>query len=243
MDEKYKVKTESFEGPLDLLLNLIEKRKFFINDISLAQIADDYIEYIKNIPNFSMKDSSDFVVIASALMLIKSRSLLPTLNLTLEEENSIDDLEERLKILKRTRELSVYVDERFGKKIMFSKSGSKYIEPVFSPDKNINLQNMFLSIKDILNDLPKKNISPKKAIKKVISLEDMIDNLTKRIKENMRMSFSDFSNMGKADKINIVVSFLAMLELFKQGTIAVKQESNFGNIDMENKEVSIPRYN
>ncbi len=95
MGEEYLVKTHIFEGPLDTLLSLIEKRKLFINDISLAQVADDYIAYIKSLNEFPIADSSHFILIASTLVLIKSKSLLPDLNLTTEEQESIDDLEDR----------------------------------------------------------------------------------------------------------------------------------------------------
>ena len=99
----YKVKTEKFEGPLDLLLNLIEKRKLLINEISLAKISDDYIQFIKDSGNFPMGESANFILIASTLLLIKSRSLLPSLSLSQEEENSIEELEHRLKIYKEIK--------------------------------------------------------------------------------------------------------------------------------------------
>ncbi|MBU1558053.1 segregation/condensation protein A [Patescibacteria group bacterium] len=239
----YKVKTESFEGPLGVLLNMIERRKLFINDISLAQISDDYISYLRNSQNFSIKDSADFILIASALMLIKSRSLLPNLNLTLEEEKKIDDLEGRLKAYKEIRDLSEHVKEKFGKQIIFQKTEVKgIVEPVFSPDKNITKDNLFALVVESLTKLPKKQIAPKKSIRKIVSLEEMIDSLTERIKVSIRMSFNDFSKKDKAEKVDVVVSFLAMLELFKQGVISVKQSVNFGDIDMENKNIGVPHY-
>lgn len=242
MNEEYTVKTEIFEGPLELLLNLVEKRKFFINDISLAVIADDYIGFIKNKGGISIKESSDFILIASALILIKSKSLLPNLNLTLEEEQNIDDLEKRLKIYKRIRNLSVYVNERFGKQIIFGKNYKQNIEPIFSPDKNITPQNVFTSIVNVVIKIPKKEITPKKSVRKSISLEEMIDNLTERIRKNIKMSFRDFSEMDKKDKIYVVVSFLAMLELVKQGAVSVQQVTIFGEIDIENRDIGIPSY-
>ena len=248
--EDYKVKTEIFEGPLDLLLNLIEKRKLHINDVSLAEITDDYVAYIRNDQNFTsfsslskIKNSADFVLVASILMLIKSKSLLPTLNLTLEEEHSIDDLGKRLKIYKRTKELSIYINDKFGKEIFFAKSEFRNIEPIFSPDKKITTKNIFLLMKDVLNNLPKVEIVPKKVVKTVISLEEMIDSLTKRVRENIKMSFNDFSQKGKTEKVNVVISFLALLELVKQGIIMVKQTTNFDDISIENQEVSVPSYN
>src|SRR5690606_7077082 len=111
----YTVKTEKFEGPLELLLDLIEKRKLFVSDVSLAQVADDYIEYVKNLSDFPVADSAQFVLIASALLLIKSKSLLPSLSLTTEEQASIQDLEHRLKMLERMRALSQGIKPLFGR--------------------------------------------------------------------------------------------------------------------------------
>lgn len=243
MDERYKIKTEIFEGPLDLLLSLIEKRKLFINDISLAKIADDYIEYIKNSGDFSIRNSSDFVLVASTLILIKSKSLLPTLNLTLEEEQSIEDLEDRLKEYKKIKELSIHVSERFGKNNIYPRNEKKDFTPIFSPDTKITSQNMFGLIVEIITKLPKKEIIPKGMVRKVVSLEKVINDLTNRIKANFKMSFRDFSGGSKAEKINVVVSFLAMLELVKQGIVDVKQQKNFDDIDIENMEVGVPHYN
>jgi segregation and condensation protein A len=96
MSDKFLVKTEAFEGPLDLLLHLIEKRKLLINEVSLIKITDDYIEYIQSHDNISLKNNAHFILVASTLVLIKSKSLLPTLELTREEEQDIEDLEARI---------------------------------------------------------------------------------------------------------------------------------------------------
>ena len=115
----YKVSTEIFEGPLDLLLSLIEKRRLHINDVSLSAIADDYLAYIEKLEEFPTKDVAHFLVVASTLVFLKSRSLLPTITLSTEEERSIGDLEERLKLLARVRGLSVFVGKRFCKNTLF----------------------------------------------------------------------------------------------------------------------------
>ncbi len=247
-EENYEVETEVFQGPLDLLLHLIEKRKLHISDISLLEITDDYIEYLRKLEKFSIKNSVDFVLTASILMLIKSKSLLPTLDLTMEEEQSIDELEKRLKEYQKIKRLSVHIKEKFGKNISFPRQPNKNIESVFSPDKNTKIPFIFSSVKNVLNNLPKKILSPKVVIDKVISLEKMIEDLTDRIKLSLNTSFKKFSgmqntNFTKADKINVVVSFLAMLELVKQGAIVVKQTCQFGDIDMENQDVEVPNYN
>ena len=97
MDESYIVNTGAFQGPLELLLSLIEKRKLFISDISLSEVTDDFINHVKNTSDFPMSQSAHFVLIASTLLLIKSKSLLPTLEFTEEETESMEDLERRLK--------------------------------------------------------------------------------------------------------------------------------------------------
>lgn len=243
MPDAFKIKTEAFEGPLDLLLTLVEKRKLFINDIALAKVTDDFIEHIKSFESLPMADAAQFILIASTLLLIKSKSLLPSLNLTEEEEEGIHDLETRLKIYKRIKEASVHVKERFGVEIIFPQSQSRAIEPIFSPHESMNLLSLAQAIKDIIKALPKKENIPKAVVKKVISLEEMIDNLTKRITSGLKMKFSDFTSQHKEEKVNVIVSFLAMLELVKQGIIHVSQENHYGDIHMETKEVGVPRYN
>ena len=89
----FTVKQQQFEGPLELLLDLIEKRKLFVSDIALAQVTDDYIAHIKSSTEFPIADSAQFILVASTLLLIKSKSLLPSLDLTTEEQADIKDLE------------------------------------------------------------------------------------------------------------------------------------------------------
>lgn len=242
----YKVKTEHFEGPLDLLLGLIEKRKLFINEISLARIADDYISYVQQLGQFPIAESAQFILIASTLLLIKSKSLLPTLDLTDEETASVEDLENRLKLYKRIRDLSVHVKDRFGTNIIFERNPPKTIDPVFSPDESMNIPALYEAIKGVLQNLPKKEAIPKAVIKKVVSLEEMINSLTTRIQSSLRMSFKDFAKShgaeGKEHKVTIIVSFLAMLELVKQGIVDVTQEKDFEDINIETQTLGVPRY-
>ncbi len=243
MPEVFKIKTPAFEGPLDLLLNLVEKKKLFINDIALSKVTDDFITYIQNFEAMPMADSAQFILIASTLLLIKSKSLLPALTLTEEEEEGIHDLETRLKIYQRIKDASSHIQKLFGKEILFPQSKARDIEPVFSPHSSMNLLSLAQAIKDIIKALPKKEAIPKAIVRQVVSLEEMIDNLTKRITQGLRMKFSEFSAGHKEERVNVIVSFLAMLELVKQGIIQVSQEQTYGDIHMESKEVGVPRYN
>jgi segregation and condensation protein A len=238
----FTVKTHSFEGPLDLLLDLIEKRKLFINDISLAKVTDDFIEHVKQFDNLPMGESAHFILVASTLLLIKSKSLLPQLQLTDEEQGDIHDLETRLKIYKRIKEASVHINALFGEEMIFAQSHARPVSPVFTLDPEFTLEKSLFMLRDLINRLPKKEKVPQAIVKKVISLEDMIGTLTTRITSHLRMSFKEFTKEHKENKVNVIVSFLAMLELVKQGALHVSQENNFDDIHMETKEVGVPRY-
>ena len=238
----FTIKTQSFEGPLDLLLDLIEKKKLFISDISLAQVTDDFISHVRQFENMPMDESAHFILVASTLLLIKSKSLLPELALTEEEKGDIEHLETRLKIYKRIKEASINIQKLFGTDMIFEQSQSRPVSPVFAPDPKCTLESALLSLKDLINRLPKKENLPKHVVEKVISLEDMIGTLTTRITSHLRMSFKEFTKEHKANRVNVIVSFLAMLELVKEGVLHVTQEKTFDDIHMETKEVGVPRY-
>ena len=242
MTAHFNVKTDAFEGPLDLLLDLIEKRKLHISDISLAQVADDYISYVRNLESYPIADSANFVLIASTLVLIKSKSLLPSLQLSEEEESSIGELERRLKLHQRMKELGVHVKKMFGDKMIFQKSYVGAVDPVFAPAQDMSLAALVTAARSVINSFPKKEMLPKIIVKKVISLEEMIESLTDRIKKGLQTSFREFANIGKEEKVNVIVSFLAMLELVKQGVIMVTQEKEFGDIQIKSEQLDIPRY-
>ncbi len=218
---------------METLLSLIEKRKLFINDISLSQVADDYILHVKNLENFPLAETAHFILIASTLVLIKSKSLLPTLSLTEEEEQSIDDLEDRLKQYQKYKALSKHLKDRFGISVEYLRLPSKEKKVVFTPDKNTNISRIHETIKAVLLQVPKKEFVPQAVVQKVISLEETMSDLAKRITQSVKMSFKDFSGHGKTEKVNVIVSFLAMLELVKQGIIHVKQEADFTDIEIE----------
>jgi segregation and condensation protein A len=245
----YAVKTEVFEGPLALLLDLVEKRKLFVNDVSLSVVTDDFIEYVNNHEEFPLGESAEFIVVASTLMLIKSRSLLPSLILTEEETESIEDLEERLRLYSKTKELSIHIKKLFGKNMIFEKLPAKSEVVVFSPDKHTNVAELALALDKVVMSLPKKEILPKATVRKIISLEEAIEKLAERISKSAKMSFQDFykgsvdssKGMTYENKVTIIIGFLAMLELVKRGAIRVNQESK-DEIEIETDNVGIPQY-
>jgi len=242
MQNTFTIKTGFFEGPLELLLDLIERRKLLINDVSLASVTDDFLAYIKQQQELPVAQTANFILVASTLLLIKSKSLLPVLELTEEEEGSIRDLEERLRLYKRFKELSKDIQEQFGREMLFARSPLRDETPIFSPDLKLSVPLLHERIRGVLLSLPKKQFIPKAVVEKVISLEEMIERLSERVTGALRMSFKEFAGVGKAKKVDVIVSFLAMLELVKRGAIGVTQDEHFSDIAIESNAVSIPKY-
>lgn len=240
----YHVKTEVFEGPLELLLTLIEKRKLLINEISLAQVADDFIAYVQNHQRFPLAETAQFVFVASTLLLIKSRSLLPQLSLTEEEEASVEELEARLKLYQLFRGIGKSLQQDFGKYILFAQAKRPIPDPVFCPTTHTSVVGIHDAIRRVLTNLPKPTVKkPEAIVETIVSLEEMIDRLTKRVQHALKTSFCQFSGHGSgAKRVEVVVSFLAMLELVKQGIVQVEQESRYADILIETDRVGTPRY-
>ena len=241
--ESYKIKVSGFEGPFGLLLSLVEKRKLFINDVSLAQVTEDYLAYINKLGGLPPAEISSFILVASTLLLIKSKSLLPNLDLTNEEEGDIRNLEERLRLYEIFTRLSVNIKNNFGKKIIFAPLERKlrawgHTTLVFLPDDQITKESMMTFAQNVLGAMPKKVFLPKVEVKVVISIEEMIDKLTERIKNSLKMNFKDFHGQGgttatREEKIVVIVGFLAMLELVRQGMIDATQEADSADIFIE----------
>ena len=190
----------------------------------------------------SMSQNSHFILVAATLLLIKSKSLLPTIDLSSEEEQSIDDLERRLKIHKRLKEVEPLIGEMFFKNPSFPRQQTSLQKRIFAPSKQITVSNLRESISSVLAALPKFEKIKRAAVSKVISLEEMIGRLTDRIKQSINMSFKEFSGFHKKDKVNVIVSFLAMLELVKEGIIETTQEQNSDDIKIQTKEFDTPSY-
>ena len=232
----FSVKTPVFEGPLDLLLDLINKRKLFINDVSLAQVTDDFIRYIEEHEEFPIGESAEFIFVASTLMLVKSHSLLPGLVLTEEEEESIEDLNRRLVMHAFFKELSQEIKQIYGKRIIFEKTPSRHQIVVFSPDSKTDINNLSLVLQNLISTLPKLENLPRATVQKIISLEETIQSLSERISKSLKMNFKEFygtnSKITSEKKVSIIIGFLAMLELVKRGLIRVNQDTK-GEIEMQ----------
>lgn len=236
IDSKYKIKTGTFEGPLEVLLGLIEQRRLFINEISLAQVTEDFLAYLKSLEGSNLEEIANFISVAATLILIKSKSLLPGIKLEEDEDKQIGDLEKRLAMFKIIQGASEDIKRIFGKKFIFFQQ-EKRVVSVFYPTPEITLDNLMNSARSVISAIPKEELLPKIEVKKVVSIEEMINSLTERIQKSMNMNFSDLWGGGKVltkkEKVFVVVGFLAMLELVRQGIIDVMQSTEFEEIKIE----------
>ncbi len=230
------LKLSNFEGPIDLLYNLIDERKLDICQISLSEVADQYLAHIKNYQEVNPQNLAGFLVVAARLILIKSRMLLPSLEISKEEEEEIDELQKKLELYKKLREIT--------KKL---KDFSKHASPTFSREFLISQHTVFLPPKDLTKDslgdhlsnllakIPKPTSLPQKTIKAIISFEEIIKNLHHRIQNAIYKTFSQAVG-ATSSRMEVIVHFLALLELVKQKHISAEQTENFG-------EIALGRYN
>lgn len=237
----FEIKTDSFEGPMDLLLDLVEKRKLLINDISLAEVTDEYMRQVADMQERSLPGTAQFVQLAATLLLIKSKSLLPVLELTDEEQDSIEDLEERLRLYQIYREAGKHIEGLFGQSVSHARQFVSKTDPIFTTDQFTELGELQAAMYRVMQELPVKPEKPKVRVRKVISLEEMMDRLKNRIENQMRLKFSELI-AGEEERTTVIVGFLAILESVKQGTILVAQVNRFDDIDIEREGFSTPHY-
>lgn len=226
----YEVKQEKYEGPLNLLLDLIEKEKLVIAEISLAKITDEYIQYVKTLKGIDPEELAEFLVVAAQLMLIKSRSLLPSLKLSSDEEVSIDELNRRLEELFKIRELSKKIKELEGeRKHIFSRESFWGMDPIFYPSPKLTSSILSMAFAAFLETLPKLEKLVEEKIKRIISLEEKINHIRGVLADSLEQAFSQIVS-GAKEKVEVIVSFLAILELAKQRFVDLKQENLFEDI-------------
>lgn len=239
------VKTTVYEGPLEILLELIEKRKLLINDIALASVTDEYIARINTMEHLPVGETAEFISLAATLLLIKSRSLLPSLELTDEESRDIKELEYRLALYQLIKEAARGLSTGLREPYLYEGSNPEP-EPLFIPDAAVTAASLREAAQSLMRAFPQNIALPKVEVKKIMTLEEMIDKMSQRISSAFKMSFRQFSGLDKAQsteaRYGVIVSFLALLELVKQGILRAQQEEDFGDIVMESDQVSTPKY-
>ena len=244
--EKITYKLEKFEGPLDLLLHLIEKNKIDIFDIPIATITNQYLEYIQKMQEVNMDISSDFLVMAATLLEIKSKMLLPLVKDDKGEEiDPRQSLVERLLEYKKYKnlgyELSDFEDEApeyMLKKPTIPQDVKSYIPSIDYDEllKGIDVNRLNEVFTEVLRrkrdsiDTIRGGFG--KLEREKVPLKDTIISVIKYANTNKSFNFKKLLE-EQHDKTHVIVVFLAILELMKVGRIRVKQENNFSDIYIE----------
>ncbi len=225
------VRIRQFEGPLELLLSLIEGSKLDITQVSLAEVADQYLERLSSErETISLSNLSEFLVIAARLILIKSKMLLPVLEFTDEEEESMEDLEIRLIEYKRFKDAAEIMTKRLSDgKRSFSREKFLGAPETFSPPKGLTAELLKRHFVSVLGDIPAKERIIEEIIEEVVSLEERIVALQESLRNRAEYGFRELVEVA-GSRMDIIVSFLAVLELVKQRYVVVRQGDAFGDI-------------
>lgn len=236
-DQQWTVKHDAFEGPIEVLLELIEKRKLFVNDVSLASVTDDFINFIQT-RGMHPEMVANFLAVAATLILIKARSLLPNLELTTDEAESISDLERRVAVYQIIAHISTDLIKQYGKHISFE-GVARSSGPVFAPDITLTIEQFPSLIDEIIGRVPPPTpVKPEARVTKTISITEVIDTLIERIQNAAQVSFNAIrvaapDGDSKEQKVYTIVSFLGMLELVRRGLVAANQDEQFADIALE----------
>lgn len=234
----YELKSEQFSGPIEKLLELIEERKMEITSFSLAEITADFLDYIEGLKAGEGKEIeprllADFIAVASQLLLIKSKALLPSLQLTEEEEEDIKGLEDRLAFYRRFKPAISHL------KKLWEQGDYSVSRPLFSgrqaffyPSENIKIGDLLARIKEIFSALEQFSRKSESVKSTLVSLEEKIEEIMKRAGTNF--NFGELAR--EKPRSEIVVLFLALLHLLAKQLVAVEQKNKFEDIMIERKQ-------
>lgn len=244
--DKFTIENDHYQGPLETLLDLIESRKLAVSLVSLSEVCDAYLAYVEKLPELPLSETSQFVLVASTLLLIKSRSLLPV-DLSDDEEESIEELERRLKKLAKIREASKILKRVWGKApLQFARrapdiakiTGMERIK--FAPAE-ATMQAILAAARKLVNTLPKPEHIVEATVAPILRLEDVIAGLKERLTRAAKARWSDITK--GATRHDTIVHFLAILELVRHGSVSVTQDKLFSDILIESDVADgVPKY-
>lgn len=237
--EQYSIRIDNFEGPLDLLMHLIEKNKMDIMDIKISIITDQYLDYLKQMKEMNLEITSEFIVMASRLIYLKSKYLLPSLTTESEDEEDEFDLVKLLVEYKKYKEYTFTLRERLDVYYKrFYKLPSKVnlpkatIEDEFSKDTIPKIYNDFLNKEISKKNLQADNIK-KLAVSEKYTVQSKIRQIIKTLLKSPKFVFNKLFSVKKQEKSEVVTAFLSLLELSKMSRIKVTQDKLFGDINVE----------
>ena len=238
------IKVTNFEGPFDLLLHLIKKNEMNIYDINIVEITNQYLEYLKSMKEMDLEVTSEFIVIAATLIEIKSKYLLPKN----KEEHSEEEVDVEKELLNKLIEYRKYKAVAENLKMLEQGTGimiSKKPEIIEEDNKNteeidflknitmVDLYNSYNNLMQVyLNKMNTDNIINKKILLDEYKIEDKMEELKRELESFGKIHFTKLI-YGYSSKLEIIVTFLALLELIKIRSVIVIQESNFKDIYLE----------
>ena len=230
----YTIQLPVYEGPLDLLLELIERAELDITKIALAQVTDQYLEHLQRLSRYDLEDLSSFLVIAARLLQIKSEALLPRPpEREPGEEDPGDALARQLVAYKKYKQIAVLLSER-------EESGLRTFQrqaPAPVPDPQPDVSGVDpLDLKQALEEIASQDRSPSTSLEAVVTgpvvrIRDRIQRIVDSLRDLQEVSFRSVVHDVRT-RLEIVVSFLAVLELVKQGQVEVDQDELFGEIEI-----------
>ena len=236
---KYAIKLENFEGPLDLLCHLIDKNKMDIYDINLSQITDQYIEYINKMEEMKLEVSSEFIIMASTLLYLKSKGLLPTVSEELEEELTQEQLIQRIIEYKKYKEITQKLKDNYEN---FSKRYFKMAEIIELPKQKIERNYSKELIPEIYSEIVERNKNRKNqnainiekiAITETYTLSSKVKEMFRELIKKPKFIFNKLYASSKCNKVEIVTAFTGLLELSRRSKVITNQEELFGDIVVE----------
>jgi len=225
----YAVATEQFSGPLDLLLQLIEKEELDISKISLAKVTEDYLAHLNLIEERRPSEMADFLVVATRLLYLKSSLLLPEPEL---EQESGFDLETQLKIYRDFMAAAKLLDAKWKESgSLFMRERPYALERTveFLPPPAVTAQALFEAFKQVIERIKPFSHLEESEMRRVVTLAEKMAELEKVIHERSSVAFHELIGQAQS-KGEVVVSFLALLELVKQRAVHVEQEASFCDI-------------
>ena len=225
-----RVKIAQFEGPLDLLLRLIEEEKLNITEISLAHVTEQFLRYLRSQAYLKPQELADWLVVAAKLLVIKSHVLVPSLELPPEEREEATNLAWQLYQYKLYKEAARILRSFEAKRRQSWTRHTAFVERVtFFPDPAVTTMALGNCMHYLAKTLEEIANLPKKILEEVVSISEKIDHMQKLLAEKIEVRLHDLLKTAK-NKTEIIVTFLALLELIKQKILTVEQEAMFSDI-------------
>ena len=235
---KYAIKLDNFEGPLDLLCHLVDKNKMDINQIKISEITDQYIDYINKMQELNLDVTSEFILMASTLLFIKSKSLLPK-QVEDEAELTEEELVHRIIEYKKYKEISKKLKEFYQvNSKRFYKVPDKIELPARKLEQNYSKDLIEQSYKNLLeknkSKINKNAINIEKiAITETVTVTSKVKDIFKELIKKPRFIFSKLCTAKKYTRLETVTAFSGILELTRRNKIRAQQEKNFADIIVE----------